>query len=500
MKRSESLLVVLLVLPWINPFAFSPAPWVVQSLLTALALAALLLLRLPDGQDAGRVLLRVQAWGWLWAALVSAVVGLIQYFDAGPAFAPWVRANLPGQVFANLGQRNHFATLSLMGLLALVWLDSGPAGQQSAWRKSVATLAALLLGVGTGMSASRTGLLQCGVIAVLLFVVWRSSRPVTSPRLLLAAALGFAVATFVLPWLAGLALAEGGFVGRLLAPQPQACYSRRVLWSNMLYLIGQSPLTGWGWGDLLYTHFTTLYPGMRFCDLLDNAHNLPLQLAVEFGLPAALLMCGYGLLLLWRARPWAEQDSGRQLVWGVLAVIGLHSLLEYPLWYAPFQLAAGGSLVVLWLTRPGAELAAQSDPGRTGGRAVRWAAAASVLAAAAFTAVQFASVVAYFPSSAKPLPPFAEGQMQSVPRPLLFGHWVDFAEVVNTPVTERNAPRMLALSEKMLHISISPPVIETLVRSAVLLKRYDMALFYLDRYKAFFPEEHAAWVLRNEKR
>ena len=90
--------------------------------------------------------------------------------------------------------------------------------------------------------------------------------------------------------------------------------------------------------------------------------------------------------------------------------------------------------------------------------------------------------------------------MQSVPRPLLFGHWVDFAEVVNTPVTERNAPRMLALSEKMLHISISPPVIETLVRSAVLLKRYDMALFYLDRYKAFFPEEHAAWVLRNEKR
>ncbi len=27
------------------------------------------------------------------------------------------------------------------------------------------------------------------------------------------------------------------------------------------------------------------------------------------------------------------------MAWGVLAIILLHSLLEYPLWYGPFQMA-----------------------------------------------------------------------------------------------------------------------------------------------------------------
>lgn len=35
----------------------------------------------------------------------------------------------------------------------------------------------------------------------------------------------------------------------------------------------------------------TLFPGERFCVLLDNAHNLPLHLAVELGVPVAALLC-----------------------------------------------------------------------------------------------------------------------------------------------------------------------------------------------------------------
>ena len=38
------------------------------------------------------------------------------------------------------------------------------------------------------------------------------------------------------------------------------------------------------------------------------------------------------------------------MAWAVLAVIGLHSLLEYPLWYGPFQIAFGLCLAWLWLT------------------------------------------------------------------------------------------------------------------------------------------------------
>ena len=53
-------------------------------------------------------------------------------------------------------------------------------------------------------------------------------------------------------------------------------------------------------------------------------------------LALALLLAG--AVLVWRARPWREAQPARQLAWGVLALIGLHSLLEYPLWYSYFLL------------------------------------------------------------------------------------------------------------------------------------------------------------------
>ena len=90
------------------------------------------------------------------------------------------------------------------------------------------------------------------------------------------------------------------------------------------------------------------YAGPRFCEIMGNAHNLPLHLAAELGLPLALLVCATLLGLVLRARPWRETDATRQLGWSVLAVIAVHSLLEYPLWYGPFQLAALLALMLLW--------------------------------------------------------------------------------------------------------------------------------------------------------
>lgn len=37
-----------------------------------------------------------------------------------------------------------------------------------------------------------------------------------------------------------------------------------------------------------------------------------------------------------------------QMAWMILSVIGLHSMLEYPLWYGPFQLTVLLCLVLLW--------------------------------------------------------------------------------------------------------------------------------------------------------
>ncbi|MEI6762168.1 MAG: Wzy polymerase domain-containing protein [Betaproteobacteria bacterium] len=479
------LAVLTLALPWLNPFEPGPAEAAVQGLLSLLALGVLLLV--PWRADGPTAMARVLAASWLVAALLSTVLALIQFAGAASQWAPWVNQAPPGIVYGNLRQRNHFASLISLGLVALIWL-AARRGKPAAAPSWAWVLAAAWLGLGNGLSSSRTGLLELVLLLGLFGLMWRRSQAPGLPRLLLAAAAGYALAVLVL---------QSGLLTRLQT-EPAACGSRLALWPNVLYLIGQQPLTGWGWGGLIYAQFITLFPGLRFCGLMDNAHNLPLQLAVEFGVPAATLVCGYVLWKVVLARPWAEQDRQRQWAWAGLAVIGLHSLLEYPLSYGPFQLAAVGCLLAL--------LPTSSDPASRWGRFWRLAAAwrvgvaVGVLALAAFATQCYLQVRSYYPPSGQRLAPFAEGYMATQPRPWLFGEWLDFAEVANTPVTTTNAAHMLALSERVVQWRPVPAIIEPLLRSAVLAQRHDLALAYVERYKAAYPPEYAEWAKLNEKK
>jgi len=474
-----------LALPWLNFFEPGPAEAAVQGLLSLLALGAWLLV--PWRADGPGAMARVLAASWLVAALLSTGLALLQYTGNASQWAPWVSQPAAGHVYANLRQRNHFASLISLGLVALIWL-AARSGKPEAPPSWAWVLAAAWLGLGNGLSSSRTGLLELVLLLGLFGLLWRRNQAPGLPRLLLAALVGYAVAVLVL---------QSGLVVRLQT-ETSACASRSVLWSNVLYLIGQQPLTGWGWGGLIYAQFITLFPGLRFCGLMDNAHNAPLHLAVEFGVPAALLVCGYVLWRLLLARPWAEQDRRRQWAWAGLAVIGLHSLLEYPLSYGPFQLAALGCLLAL--------LPTSSDPASRWGRFWRLAAAwrvgvaVGVLALAAFATQCYLQVRSYYPPSGQRLAPFAEGYMATQPRPWLFGEWLDFAEVANTPVTTTNAAHMLALSERVVQWRPVPAIIEPLLRSAVLAQRHDLALAYVERYKAAYPPEYAVWAKLNEKK
>ena len=94
------------------------------------------------------------------------------------------------------------------------------------------------------------------------------------------------------------------------------------------------------------------FQARAFVSLLDNAHNLPLHLAVELGLPFGAVGVRAGAVVGVARTPWAETDPVRQLAWGILAVVGLHSMLEFPLWYGPFQLvtlwALGAAMARTW--------------------------------------------------------------------------------------------------------------------------------------------------------
>jgi hypothetical protein len=453
----------------------------------------------------------VVAKAWLAAALFSSSMGLMQYFGVAHLLSPWVNTATAGEAFGNLRQRNQFATLTSIGLGALMWHVSKSSecrqGRSFLWSwRTWGAAAAILLALGNAASGSRTGLFQWCIVAGLVLLWWRAAAKAAEgcvPDLKIGLfAVGFYATSAVflpimLEWSTG--FKSAGLIGRF--KDEAGCQSRGVLWSNVLYLIEEKPWLGWGWGELDYAHFVTLYPGPRFCDILDNAHNLPLHVAVEFGVPAASLLCGLMGWLVWRAKPWIEVDPTRQLAWIVFVVIGFHSMVEYPLWYGPFQMAFG---LCLWIF----------GQSRAGTRCCRlWAVIRrykiSAVACGAFiVAMAFALLFAawdywrisqlYVPADARTAT-YRDNTLEKVRGTVLFRDQVEFAELTTSEVVPENAAYLYAMAKRLLHFSPEPRVIQKLIASALQLGLNEEALYYQERFQAAFPEAHAAW-LRNSGR
>jgi O-antigen ligase len=466
----------MLALPWLWPFTPGPSPAVTQLLVAwACLLPVLACLATPAWRDAARAAI---PRAWLVAALVNAAIGLAQWARLDPE-AWWFSASQLGQAYGNLRQRNQFASLMAIGLLVLVF-HPGPRRAWHPW-------AVLLLALGVAASASRTGLLQWVLIGGLA-AAWPGPRRARLWRwagALAAALLALAVLPRLLYAWRGIEAVTA--IDRALSDL--GCSSRRVLWSNVLDLVALRPWTGWGVGELDYAHFIVPYAGARFCDILDNAHNLPLHLAVELGLPAAALVCGGLLAVAWRARPWRDARPQAALAWSVLVLVGVHSLVEYPLWYGPFQSAVLLAAALAW--RGGARPPRLPAPVLQRGA---WAGTVLGIAALGAVALQYDRVSdAYRPA------PERRAALRADPIAGLQHAWpfqdqVRFAELSLLQVDRATAPRAHVLAARMLHFSPEPMVIEKLLDSARLLGREEEAAAIASRYAAAFPREHQQWL------
>jgi O-antigen ligase len=295
---------------------------------------------------------RLICWGLLAAAVTSAVIAGLQY--SGLLRTPglgwtWLHASPNEEAYGQLRQRNQFGSLMSLGLAA--WFYLAHSDRTTRARRGLAWLLLLVLTLGAAASSSRTGALTWIGLAVmmLLWPLHPGSRPtgLSIRQGALAALVAFVALSTLLPYLAtslnSVALPKVGVFERL-ASQPEGlghCESRAVLWRHVLELSWQRPWLGWGWGELDFAHASQPVMGERFCAQLGNAHNLFLQVAVEWGWPLALL--GLGVVIVWigRHRPWQARSPAQLLGWSWLGVIGLHSLLEFPLWYGPFQMVLG---------------------------------------------------------------------------------------------------------------------------------------------------------------
>jgi len=347
-----------------------------------------------------------------------------------------------GRAVGNLRQPNHLGTLLLWALIALVALSS-----LGKLRNGVTWALGLLLLLAVVLTGSRTGLLGVAVLAawgVLDRRLPRRNRMALMTAPLWLAALWVAIAAWA--HVTGHAF---GSEGRLSWGHGDISSSRFAIWSNALSMIGNDPWTGVGFGEFNAAWTLTAFPD-RPIAFFDHTHNLPLQLLVEMGLPLGALVIALLLVALIQAgrRAWGcDGDEGvvRRAAFMVVLMIGVHSMLEYPLWYSYFLLPTAFALGYALSRAPALRRTPDSGPGvfrsslsaapESPRRTLAFAGLAMTLGAAAAVLDYWRVVVIYDPpEDAAPL----EQRIERGQRSPLFGHHADYAAA--TAFGEPKAP------------------------------------------------------------
>lgn len=275
------------------------------------------------------------AWCFVAGGALSALAGILQHYDIRGILEGVIATKVFRNMYGNLVQPNHFATYIALALASMLLLCARSAKPPLiAW-----ILFAILLFV-LSLSGSRSSWLYLIAIAVLAWWLYRSEATKDRKRLMVLAILlvpGFVLAQLLalLPWLA--------------APEPAITATERIfelvsggsarfqLWREAWAMFLDSPLIGVGYGRFAWNHFL-LSAGAAdasLAGLTNHAHNILLQLMAELGLVGGVLLLAG--LVIWFVGLRSERPT-LELWWVVciLAILGIHSLLELPLWYAYF--------------------------------------------------------------------------------------------------------------------------------------------------------------------
>lgn len=278
-----------------------------------------------DGRE-----IRLLLWVVVGAAVAGALLAMVQavYGDSEAVYLYITsQQGLPTGVFGN---RNHQATLMVLALL-VAWLlarDRRRKGRALAMRWGLFGLMGLFAAAALA-TASRTGSVLLLIALVAVFapeVVQRNRR---------SALIGGAIAGLTVITI-GVLLQTGAFQ-RLMGRFALQDDNRYSFWPDVVF----GAQSAWPAG----TGFGTFDPYFRSIESLDSlgshyinhAHNDYLELALEGGLPAIMLLLLFAAFLViaaWRLlrrpQPGPEGARGGIALVGIILVL-LHSLVDYPL-------------------------------------------------------------------------------------------------------------------------------------------------------------------------
>jgi len=282
------------------------------------------------------VVVRGLSWAILLGGLINALFGILQFLHLHDAFSLVIAPFAGGSVYGNLSQANHYANYLSIAVVGLGYLFV---------TRRIATLWTLVSGsvllLGMTLSGSRSSW-----VYLMLFVIvahglyWRSAVPTGKllRKTVLVALPVFAAIQLAVVYLSHSLVVQASLTtGERLVDMGSAVAPRWFLWQQAWHMFLTAPFLGIGWGEFtwqFFIHFSDL-PNQGVTTIDPNAHNFVMHLLATTGLIGTLAVLIPLGLWVWRARSLPVSPEKWWLIC-ILAVQGVHGLLEYNLWYAQF--------------------------------------------------------------------------------------------------------------------------------------------------------------------
>lgn len=283
----------------------------------------------------------------LAGGLLQAVSSLIQLYG-GPEWISFWAERLPidGGVMGNAMQQNHFADHVMLGLASGIYLHA--TGKLRSW---IFAILGLVILSALALSGSRSVIVYFMVLIMFSLAWWLTCRyrhqtdaPILQSVIVSTVLLFFIF--WLLQWLLPIindifSIQSTTTVDRIediLEGKASGIGVRLDLWYKAWLIFIQHPWWGTGVDSYAWQVWQLDRPGAM--DYTMHSHNLLAETAVSLGIPGLVLLLGF--TISWLRSSFSE---GLQLTqWPVIAmilVIGVHSMLELPMWNLHFLLPFG---------------------------------------------------------------------------------------------------------------------------------------------------------------
>jgi O-antigen ligase len=267
----------------------------------------------------------------LLAALLSVVIQGVQIsgVDASPWIMYMARATQM-RPYANVAQPNQLALLLCLGLASVWYLFQ--IFRLGRWE---ACLLSLVLLWGMALTQSRIGWIIMPLYVAYSFFPASGARAIDKRCLLLLLVL-YAAMVIGLPEFSRLMGFSSGSVADRLGGRSE----RSILLMHAFSIANQYPWLGVGWFGF-GAEQVRIAADFSSTTYAEHSHNLLLNFAAELGWPATVLIFSGLSWWLWQCCIKVKASMPVRFAIFCLIAVGVHSMVEFPLWYAYVLMPVG---------------------------------------------------------------------------------------------------------------------------------------------------------------